>query len=266
MSEVAVSGTKYHLAREFVIFCSNIENRYMEKLDKDWITNGLIDFEYKKYVLLAYLKHVQTNFDQARLYPFLSDLIAHYQDVQSFKNRKTLLKSGFPKEITKIDLEQIKLSYETMTQDSELMTALEEIVEYAIPEMKNTLGLGKELYETVEADLQIEPVGIVPLYKDEGYVMLEMAHGKKTDIYQYKISKFVLSGEGFRSIYLKLIKSIRRGLGETFEGIKLGLIKSYQTLPNPATFLLQAHKSYPVKETVVPVAKRLVLQTVSQME
>lgn len=238
----------------------------MEKLDKDWITNGLIDFEYKKYVLLAYLQHVQNNFDQDRLYPFLSDLIAHYQDVQSFKNRKTLLKTGFPKEITKIDLEKLRLSYESMTHDSELMEALEEIVEYALPEMKNTLGIGKELYDTVEADLHIEPVGIVPLYKDEGYVMLEMAPQKRTDIYQYKISKFVMSGEGFRSIYLKLIKSMRRGLGETFEGIKMGLVKTYQALPNPATFLLQAHKPYPVKETVVPIAKRLVLQTVREME
>lgn len=238
----------------------------MEKLDKDWITNGLIDFEYKKYVLLAYLQHVRSNFDNARLYPFLSDLIEHYKDVQSFNNRKTLLKSGFPKEITKIDLEKLKLSYEAMTPDSELMEALGEIVEYAIPEMKNTLGLGKELYDTVESDLRIEPVGIVPLYRDEGYVMLEMAPGKKTDIYQYKISKFMLSGEGFRSIYLKLIRSMRRGLGETFEGIKLGLIKTYQSLPNPATFLLQAHKPYPVKETIVPIAKRLVLQTVREME
>ncbi|GAB5523133.1 MAG: hypothetical protein Roseis2KO_10050 [Roseivirga sp.] len=238
----------------------------MQKLDKDWITSGLIDFEYKKYVLLAYLQHVQNNFDEARLYPFLSDLIAHYQDARSFKNRKTLLKSGFPKEITKIDLEQLKLSYESMTQDSELMEALEEIVEYALPEMKATLGMGKELYDTVESDLHIEPVGIVPLYRDEGYVMLEMAPGRKTDIYQYKISKFMMSGEGFRSIYLKLIKSMRRGLGETFEGIKLGLIKTYKTLPNPATFLLQAHRPYPVKETVVPIAKRLVLQTVREME
>lgn len=238
----------------------------MEKLDKDWITNGLIDFEYKKYVLLAYLQHVQHNFDEARLYPFLSDLIAHYQDARSFKNRKTLLKTGFPKEITKIDLEKLKLSYESMTHDSELMEALEEIVEYALPEMKATLGIGKELYDTVESDLHIEPVGIVPLYRDEGYVMLEMAPDKKTDIYQYQISKFMMSGEGFRSIYLKLIKSIRRGLGETFEGIKLGLIKTYKTLPNLATFLLQAHRPYPIKETVVPVAKRLVLQTIREME
>ena len=30
--------------------------RLMEKLSKDWLTQGLIDFEYKKYVLMAYLQ------------------------------------------------------------------------------------------------------------------------------------------------------------------------------------------------------------------
>lgn len=238
----------------------------MEKLNKDWITNGLVDFEYKKYVLLAYLQHVKNNFDEARLYPFLADLIEHYREVKSFKNRKTLLKSGFPKEITKIDLEELKLSYEVMAADSELMGALEDIVEYAIPEMQHTLGQGRALYESVEADMKIEPVGIVPLYRDEGYVMMELANMKQTDIYQYKISKFMMSGEGFRSIYLRLIKSVRRGIGHTFEGIKLELIRTYEALPNPATFLLQASRAYPVQETLVPVAKRLVLQTVKQME
>ena len=234
----------------------------MEKLDKDWISKGLIDFEYKKYVLLAYLKHVRNNFDEAKLYPFLTDLIVHYQDAKSFKNRRMLLKSGFPKEITKIDVEQMKLSYQSMIKDSELMGMLEEIVEYAIPEMKQVLGEGTELYGRVESEMQIEPIGIVPLYQDEGYVMMEFGNNTKTDIYQYKISKFISSGEGFRSIYLKLIESIRRGVGQTFENLKMNLIKSYRALPNPATFLLHAAKPYPVQETVMPLAKRLMLKTV----
>ena len=217
----------------------------MEKLEKDWITNGLIDFEYKKYVLLAYLQHVQLNFDKEKLYPFLADLVGHYRDAQSFKNRKTLLKSGFPKEITRIDLEKMKLAYAETSADSELMKHLEEIVEYALPKMEGTLGLGKELYEEVADDLSLEPVGILPLYRDEGYLIMELGKGKRADVYQYKINKFVMSGEGFRGIYFNFLQSIRRGIGETFENIKLGLMRAYQSLPNPATYLLQAPRPYP---------------------
>lgn len=31
----------------------------MERLDNNWLTQELIDFEYKKYVLLAYFKTVK---------------------------------------------------------------------------------------------------------------------------------------------------------------------------------------------------------------
>ena len=39
----------------------------MEFLNKNWITENQIDFEYKKYMLLAYLQHVSENFTDKRL-------------------------------------------------------------------------------------------------------------------------------------------------------------------------------------------------------
>ncbi len=234
----------------------------MSELKKDWITDGLIDFEYKKYILLAYLKQVQGNFEATKLYPSLSDLINHYSDTLSFQKRKTLLKSGFPKEIARLDLKELKLTYNELLQDSDLMAELDSIVEFALPKMKETLGLGKERYEEVESQLSIEPIGILPLYKNEGYVMVEMGKERLTNIYQYKVSNFVMSGEGFRGIYLNLIQSLRRGIGDTLESIKLGLVKAYTALPNPAAFFVHSDHRYPLKETTLPITKRLVLQTI----
>ena len=51
----------------------------MEKLSQDWLTQGLIDFEYKKYVLLAYLKTAKESFGRVELYPFLTDLVFHLE-------------------------------------------------------------------------------------------------------------------------------------------------------------------------------------------
>jgi hypothetical protein len=238
----------------------------MEKLSKDWITNGLIDFEYKKYILLAYLQQVRGNFNEVKLYPALSDLLERYQDALTFQKRKNLMKSGFPKEISRIDIEKLKILYEEMIEDSDLMNQLEEIVEYALPKMNDTLQIGKEIYEQVEAKLTIEPIGIMPLYVDEGYLLMELGNHKQTDVYQYKVAKFSYSGEGYKSVYLEFMESIRRGIGDTFEGIKLQLIRAYKTLPNPATFLINSEQQFPVKETLMPITKRLVLQTVSSYQ
>jgi hypothetical protein len=53
----------------------------MERLKDGWLTEGLIDFEYKKYQLMAYFKHVKESFNRVELYPFLSDLVFHYRNL-----------------------------------------------------------------------------------------------------------------------------------------------------------------------------------------
>jgi hypothetical protein len=52
----------------------------MDKLKDNWLTDGLIDFEYKKYQLLAYFKNVKESFQRVELYPFLGDMIFHYRN------------------------------------------------------------------------------------------------------------------------------------------------------------------------------------------
>ena len=72
----------------------------MEKLSKDWLTQGLIDFEYKKYVLLAYLQTVKKSFGKVELYPFLADLVFHYRNLVAVKENKALIRESFPKELS----------------------------------------------------------------------------------------------------------------------------------------------------------------------
>jgi hypothetical protein len=69
----------------------------MRNLEKDWLTAGLIDFEYKKYLLLAYLQSVKTNFKEKKLYPDLSDLQRHYEYSMYFKDGLQQMAKNFPK-------------------------------------------------------------------------------------------------------------------------------------------------------------------------
>lgn len=237
----------------------------MAELKKDWISNGLIDFEYKKYVLLAYLKHVETNFHQTKLFPFMSELIDHYQDAKLIKEKKKTLASKMPKEISRLDLNKLELIYQRLDEDDDLFKDIEEIVDYAIPTMEKTLGKGKELHEWVESELKIYPIGIIPMYKDEGYVMLEVGDQKHTDIFQYQIKKFVMFNENIRGVYFKWVDRISRGIGDTFEQIKLRLIKQFTDLPNPATFLIHGSLMLPREETLIPMSKKIIMETVQKM-
>lgn len=46
-------------------------------LSETWFVEGNIDFESKKYTLLAYLQRINAYFDEKKLYPHLSADISH---------------------------------------------------------------------------------------------------------------------------------------------------------------------------------------------
>ncbi|NJO02561.1 MAG: hypothetical protein HC880_13515 [Bacteroidia bacterium] len=235
----------------------------MKKLDKNWLTSGLIDFEYKKYVLLAYLQEVKENFERIRLYPYLSDLVFHYQNLVSLKNDKELLFENFPKEISRADFEKLSLQYKKLINDDALMSEMEEIIFYAIPQVKNLLDEGKNIYEHVEENVEISPVGITPLRFDEGYLFICERHEQETQVYMYQITIFENANETFRAIHTHFLETVIKGFGKTFESLKIDVIQKYKQLPNPATYLIYSKLNFPMDETLLPIAKRLLVKHVN---
>ena len=141
-----------------------------KKLELGWITEGLIDFEYKKYQLLAYLKSIEKYFLESKLYPSLSDLINHYNNLLELKENKNLWFGKFPRKLKKVDFKKIELYYEQLIEDDATMKEIDDIIGFAIPNIKKVVSDGTEIYNFVERNVKIEPVGIMPLYKNEGYI------------------------------------------------------------------------------------------------
>ena len=135
----------------------------MKSLSETWFADGYIDFELKKYTLLAYLQEVNKYFDEHKLYPQLADVIFHYNNLVAFRENKKFLQEQFPKKLTGIQMQRLQVLYEQMMDDDELMQQLEEIIYYAAREMRSTISNGTELYEIIEDKLKISPVGIIPL-------------------------------------------------------------------------------------------------------
>jgi hypothetical protein len=236
----------------------------MEKLSKDWLTQGLIDFEYKKYLLLAYLQTVKKSFDKVELYPFLADLVFHYRNLLAVKENKTLIRESFPKEISLEEFKKLEISYKELVEDDAIMSQLESIIEFAIPQIKDSLQEGTVIYEYVESQCEISPVGVTPLYANEGYLFVTQPPEKETKVYRYQVSIFEDSKEQLRSLNTQFVENVNKDPLYTYERIKLDLIKRYKDLPNPAAFLLLSKMKFPFSETLMPVAKRLFVKHISQ--
>ncbi|MFN0049152.1 MAG: hypothetical protein ACKVOU_08530 [Cytophagales bacterium] len=235
----------------------------MKALSNNWLTEGLIDFEYKKYVLLAYLQGVKSNFSDKKLYPVLSDLIFHFQNLILLKDNKQLIKNAFPERLSQPDFEKLQMIYENIVDDGELMEEIESIISFAIPEFKVHLSNGKELYENFESKMQISPIGLSPLHPDEGYLFVSEIDSRLTRIYEYQITIFQSVQEQYRGVHTRFLEAQRRGVGNSYENMKVDLIKRFKKLPNPGTYLIESKIEIPLDESLLPIAKRLLVKYVS---
>jgi len=232
----------------------------MKNLNSDWFVEGLPDFEYKKYLLLAYLQHVSSEFAEVRLYPSFAELIHHYNNLANFKDKKQAISKKFPKTVSKeVDLKKLKLSYKPSIEDDNQLKEIESIVEYAIPNIKNHLKEGKEIYDYIDEQLKIEPIGVTPLYRQEGYILLRVEPRKTIKAFEYKIIFFENTDANYHGITLQYLDSFRLSIANTYESIKSKLINTYNKLPNPATWVLHAVNPFPEESALLPVAKRKIL-------
>ena len=191
----------------------------MDSLKHDWLTEGLIDYEYKKYILLAYLKDVSRRFNQSELYPFMSDLVFHFRNLIKVREQKKLMYESFPESLSKADFQKLQLTYDKIVNDDEVMGQIEKIISFAIPKMKGMLEEGKELYEFVEEQIDLEPVGVSPIYSDEGYLFINQDASSEIAIYRYQMTFFQHAEENYRSMATEFLMNEVRNISKTYENI-----------------------------------------------
>ncbi|UZD22817.1 hypothetical protein PBT90_05215 [Algoriphagus halophytocola] len=235
----------------------------MTYLSPNWITEGHIDFEYKKYQVLAYLQRSSKDFDQVKLYPTLGELIAHHRRLHELKSGKSELKDLFPKRLDELDWQTGKLSFQSSVNDDEIMQELARITEFALPRFGEKINDGKSIYDFVERQMEFEPIGLMPMYKQEGYLLLSRDKDKNVLAYRYASSLLHQAGEQFRSLTMRFIGAFQRSLVLTMEKIKMELVKEYKDLPNPATWRIHSQSEFPIEETILPIGKRLLLKSVA---
>lgn len=231
----------------------------MKKLSFDWFVDGLIDYEYKKYLLLAYLQNVEDAFSKNKLYPVLSDLVYHFRNLTNYKQNKINLEDQFPKKVSHIDWEKLSFIYQQNIPENNLIQEIDDIVDYAIIQVKEYIDKGTLLYNHIDSKIEIKPIGIVPIYKKEGYLFIQNGKEENILVYQYNIRIFGTEDDKSIGISINFLDTYEASINTTYETIKLKLLKIKKDLPNPATYSVESDTYYPAEETFVPITKRKLL-------
>ena len=235
----------------------------MEKLSKSWFAEGLMDVEYKKYILLAYLKFVSRKFTRTELYPHLSELVSQYRNLELFLEKENNLYEKFPSEIKGLDWQNFKIAYQKVIEDEELMESIRTIIQWSLPKIQVSLEEGKEIHEFLEKNINLSPVGIEPLTKEEGYLLIQNGPEPTTRVFSYEITIFEQSEAKYRSVKTRHLQDYTRNFVNTVNSIKSELIREFRELPNPATYAVESDIEMPLKPTLLPIAKRMLIKHLS---
>ncbi|MCS7152600.1 MAG: hypothetical protein N2253_00825 [Bacteroidia bacterium] len=206
----------------------------MERLRPGWFLEGLFDAEYQQYRLLAYLRNVQRAFLAQRLYPPLSDMIASHAELVRLA-------------------EEV---HQTPADSSPQIATLEEIITFSLPLLENAIEEGKTLYETIAKALSVHVVGVVPLYRDEGYLFLRRGTESIVRVYAYELRSLydADSQVAIRLSYLRDYPFSFFALG--FLRVRERLLKEFPHLPVPYTLAVESPWVLPLEETLLPIIQR----------
>jgi hypothetical protein len=223
------------------------------KLDTDWFTKQPIDFEYQKWTLLSFLRDVRHDFDIKILYPHLNDIKYHLSNLEKWVHTREFY---IKKDLKGFDFEKMTLIYDTPEYSPE-MFELNSIVDYSISSFRKMFGIGREIWREVENQMKWHIVGIIPNYKDEGFIMLKV--GEEVIVYRYNIMPIIV---GDINIELTEVARDYWGLG-VYESLKLKLIKQ-TNLPLPLTIAVESDV-YPIDSALIPIIQSLAVSKIKMI-
>lgn len=209
--------------------------------DNTWFLHEHLDIEYQTYRLLAYLQFVEKQFLQIKLYPYLSELIKHYEFVDNISTK----------------MEEIKKRINTEL-NNEITEYIYEISDIIKNNTKKAIEQGINLFNTILKSMEYEVIGIIPEYNQEGYIIASYEQVNYLDIMRFHISSIT----DYDKFYMTNIEYLE-GLGNISmlnrapEFIKRHILEKYKDLPNPIVIYVKASYYVPLHETLIPIMRRV---------
>lgn len=233
----------------------------MSRLTFDTFINSAVhDTEQCQYHVMEYAKQCSAAFSKNKLYPVLAEVIELMQSLENFLRRKNSFHAQLPQRIKEIDLDRQEIVFESAYLEYPDLERIEEVVRWAISYLQRIAEEGIQIYEFVDQNVSVEGVGIVPLYKDEGYCIIPEQQAMLIHFIYYQMSLYMSEKEKYRALKTTIIETRQQSvIASSPISLKQEIIRTHTELPNPATFMCETDLDFPFQETIMPIVKRKLL-------
>jgi hypothetical protein len=235
----------------------------MDALSLDLFTEAIQDVERTQYRILARLQKARRAFEADRVYPHLEQLVGLYRTLQTVVEETERVRQSGGR-VSGIDWDNRVLTYEWPEMGNDEVSVVEDLIRWALPHVQDAIEAGRSVYEHVDESLEMETVGIVPSYLEEGYFMVPARREGALHVLRYTLSIFRDDEEQYRMLKTAHCKSVPQSGVDVHPGsVKLGLLEERRDLPNPATYHFDTRLAVPYQETLLPIVKRRLMRHLS---
>lgn len=223
--------------------------------DASGILAPVLDAELQEYRLLAYMQRVDAQFNARKLYPWLEEVRDRAAQLHELRRRTDAMDLLMPGDLYGLDLAHAKLLRKPPVAGT--MAEVRTSVDRALLELGPALVRGMGLRDECHAKIHCEPVGLLPLGAQEGWLLLRQ--GKEALAYAYTVpavrgmDEAIIAHHAIRTRYCS---TFTVGLGNGYGQIKAELVRN-GPLPNPAVFVFESSIDLPRIETFLPLAKQI---------
>ncbi len=209
-------------------------------LSDSWLTSDPIDFEYKKYLLLAYEQKLLEQYKERKLYPHLTDIVDKLEYVNSFLKHLVAFENTAKEiDLSAVDWIKREIPFKTKIND-ETFDDVKYIAWYSQNILSDLYIQFKNLYDDVDGSIVISGNRFSLFDKFNGY--LQVKYKKKEKILYYEIYKTLYPEPTF---HLKTSKAIMKDY--------------YRDRYNKNIFEVILNEDFPAKESSIPVMRRKLL-------
>jgi hypothetical protein len=203
------------------------------------LTSDPLDFEYKKYMILAFEQKKNNLLNENRLYPSFIEIINQYNYVRDFIDDIQKIEDS-NKEINFIDWINKKLIYKSKIKD-ENIDEVKEIAKYGYDVLKRLADRYRLQYEIIESNIDISGEKMEVFSILDGYVVL--TYDNQPTYYKYHIDKIYYSPDTSYVIEFSLCDE-----------------KKFYDRLNNNYFEITVLGTYPFESTLMPIIKRMFLK------
>lgn len=245
----------------------NSKGKKMRSLTIDLFTSSIEDKELSEYKVLAVLKFYRKQLRKNLLYPTFSELIEIFNMLSSLRNQKSGFKRTLPGHYNDYQQKRPEAfnEYDTDYIDEYNILNIFRFIDWSMPRIKELLNEGIAIFDFVESQIEINEFGDFPFYKDDGYFLARDGNQNIMHVFKYVLSRVPGSDVPFKSFKTSLIDSISDGKGAIkSEHDKINLVQKCADVKLPAMFEIKSEIDLPFHETILPVAKRILINKITE--